>query len=166
MADIEHLPLQTNSVPFAVVASVLQWVSDINNTVNELARVIIPQGYLVFSIFLKGTCNELCALREKNNLPNPVHYLSLEEAHDILCNAGFDIVCMEYMNEILHFTSARDILQSISNIGGTAVAGPHLTRKQLTALCAAYENTYVTPNGIPLTYSMALGIARKKCETL
>jgi malonyl-CoA O-methyltransferase len=161
IADIEHLPLKNNTIPNAVVASVLQWVSDITIAINELSRVLEPDGHLFFSIFLDGTCNELCALREKSNLPNPAHYVSPKDLNILLRDCGLTVVFTEYMHETLYFSSARDILKSISNIGGTAVAGPHLTRKQLSALCAAYEETYATPNGIPVTYCMAVGVARK-----
>ena len=161
IADIEHLPLKNNTIPNAVVASVLQWITDISIGIHELSRVLAPEGHLFFSIFLDGTCNELSSLREKSDLPNPAHYVSSKDLVNLLKECGLTVVCSEFIHETLYFSSARDILKSLSNIGGTAVAGTHLTRKQLGALCAAYEETYATPNGIPITYCMAVGVARK-----
>jgi malonyl-CoA O-methyltransferase len=160
--DIELLPFRSNVFGGIVLASVLQWTGTPERIFTAAFDKLTNNGILVFSIFVKGSFNELCISREETGLSVPIllHYPATYI--QMMQQAGFTIEEHESFVFVDYMSSALKILQNIASIGGTAVAGKRMTRSELQHFCTLYERRFRTDKGIPLTFKAILGIARKK----
>lgn len=161
-SDMEALPLKQDSMDLIIAASVCQWLHNVGDAVRSLYAVQKRYGCFAFSFFLHGTLKEIEEIRTRFDLARPVTYFSRQKIRTMLTAAGYTILKSELLETRYFFTTGIDALKSINMIGATAQRGKRLTRPEVMAFCREYENNFMTHQGVPLTYSVFLGIAQKK----
>jgi hypothetical protein len=126
------------------------------------SQLLSKEGRFFFSYFCKGAFTELFDLRAEKGLPLPMELLSVNSLRGLIEKSGLEIIELGMFAQKSYFTSAWDILKNISALGASAVSGPRLSRRQLMLLCEEYERRFKTTRGVPVSYSIALGIAEKR----
>jgi malonyl-CoA O-methyltransferase len=161
-SDLEYLPFRSGTFDGVVVASVLHWLKDVRGGLLELARILKPDGRIVFAAFLNGSFLEVCSLRERMGLSIPVRFVDDGQLRAALVECGLDLMEMSIKNERHYFQSAREVLKYLSDVGSSAVSGRRLSRLGLMEFCSEYEERFGTPRGIPLSCRFACGIAQRQ----
>jgi malonyl-CoA O-methyltransferase len=161
-SDIEYMPFKNGSFDGIVISSVLHWLEDARECVEELARILRPGGTIIFAAFLSGSFYEVGILRERKNLPVPVRYVDEDKIKSLIKNSGLDLMDFTSRKEVYYFPSAWEILKYLSDIGSTAVRGKRMTRSALAAFCREYEERFMTTKGVPLSCFVGWGRAEKR----
>lgn len=100
-ADLEKLPIAADAVNFVWCNMALHWLSDPLPAFKEFARVLAPEGLLMFSTLGPDTLKELRAAAGAAR----VHaFIDMHDLGDMLVAAGFTAPVMDM--EILSFTYA------------------------------------------------------------
>jgi len=98
-ADLLRLPLATGAVDLIWSNMALHWVQDPRAAFSEFARVLAPEGLLMFSTLGPDTLKELRAAAGASR----VHaFIDMHDLGDILVGAGFSAPVMDM--EMLTFT--------------------------------------------------------------
>jgi len=159
--DINALPFKASSFDAVVAASVLQWISDIDNCITVVHDILKPDGYFLFAVFTEQSFCELNTAKQDLGIPVPVN---LHNGLDFIVDLNskqFNVCMSQTICQTFYFKTARDALKSISNYGATAMASEPLNRTMIKELCARYEHKFVSEKGVPLTYSAIIGYAQK-----
>jgi Methylase involved in ubiquinone/menaquinone biosynthesis len=160
-ADIDHLPFKPGKCSIAIMSSVIQWLPDPARSLVHTRELLSNNGRLLFSYFCKGTFTELFDLRTEKGLPLPMELLSENSIRGLIEKSGLEIIELGMFAKKSYFSSAWNILKNISALGASAVSGPRLSKRQLMLLCEDYERRFKTKRGVPVSYSIALGLAGK-----
>jgi malonyl-CoA O-methyltransferase len=98
-ADLERLPIEGGTVDFIWCNMALHWLSDPLTAFREFARVLAPEGLLMFSTLGPDTLKELRAAAGASR----VHaFVDMHDLGDMLVAAGFSAPVMDM--ELLSFT--------------------------------------------------------------
>ncbi|MDR0306160.1 MAG: methyltransferase domain-containing protein [Chitinispirillales bacterium] len=161
--DIDFPPVRPLIFDGAVAASMLQWIVSPELALRKMAELLKTNGSLYFSVFAKGSFNELNAVRANRGLNPAVWLPSEDDLFSIFENAGFDILkeSVQQFNRVLYFTDATSALKNLSNIGATATNGKLLNKRELDELCRDYTSMFSYAGAVSMTYHAIIGIARK-----
>jgi malonyl-CoA O-methyltransferase len=160
-ADIDNLPLKSNSFDGVITASTFQWLGDPLYVLHGFTDILKPGGFLALSVFVDDSFIELFTIRAYFGLLNILHCIELSAFVKILDEAGFTGLEYKLLRKKVYAQNAFAHLKSISGIGGTVVTGKRLTRTELAEFCQEYETHFRTDEGVPLTYCALIGICRK-----
>lgn len=150
-ADAESLPFTESSFDLVFSASTFQWVNALEHALFECARVLRPQGLLLFSTFGPDTLKELrssFAAVDPYQRVNP--FLDRQEVNDLLIKNR--LFCPHVESEVIriNYTSPQQLLRSLKNTGATNQLGARsrglLTPRRLQAAVSEYE-AYKTEDG-------------------
>lgn len=164
-ADVEALPLMSNSVEMVWSNLALQWCNDLPSTFVELHRVLKTEGLAMFSTFGPDTLKELRlafkGVDDKNHLNR---FADMHDIGDMLVQAGFSepVMDMEYIT--LTYDDVRGVLQDLKSIGAhntTEGRGQGLMGKNaFKRLLENYEKLR-RDGKLPATYEIVYGHAWK-----
>ena len=147
-ADIEQIPIKSETVSMVFSNMSLQWLTNTDQFFAEMHRVLSCRGWGFFSIPIKGSfhiINEYC--------PGMFNQLfSKKTIKNILKEQGFHILKSEIKNYTLQFLDIIQALKSIRNIGaGVRVDNTHtiLTKKIVKNINRNFNNRCV-----PLNYKI------------
>ncbi len=99
--EMEHLPLAAGSADLVWSNMALHWVPDAGAALREFARVLAPEGLLMFSTLGPDTLKEL---RTAAGAARVHAFIDMHDLGDILAGAGFSAPVMDM--EMLTFTYA------------------------------------------------------------
>jgi malonyl-CoA O-methyltransferase len=115
--DLERLPLAAGAVDLVWCNMALHWLSDPLPAFKEFARVLAPEGLLMFSTLGPDTLKELRAAAGASR----VHaFIDMHDLGDMLVAAGFSAPVMDM--EIIEFTysNAARLLDDLHESGQTS----------------------------------------------
>jgi malonyl-CoA O-methyltransferase len=120
-ADVQALPLATNSLDLVWSNLMLHWLPDpptLHSAFAELQRVLVEGGLLHFAMFGPDTLKELRAAAAKTNavLPAPT-FLDMHDIGDMLMAAGFGDPVMEMEMLTLTYRTPRSFLADQRHLG-------------------------------------------------
>jgi malonyl-CoA O-methyltransferase len=134
-----------------------QWIHDLDALLSRLHRVLKPGGLLAFSTFGPDNLKEMHAIQEAG-----LAYLSTTALAEKLSAAGFELLHLETTQEVLSFSSPREVLEHLKATGVTASAKNSVwTKATLRSFEAQYAVFRTPDNRYPLTYTPVYCIARK-----
>ena len=163
-ADASQLPLQAQCVDMIMSSLMLQWCNDLPVTFRELARVLRPNGLLMFATFGPDTLRELHASwGQVDHYTHASIFPDMHNVGDALLQAGLRDPVIDVDTITLTYRDVRDLLRDLKGIGANnATHGRNrgLTGKaRLQAFFAAYEQ-FRRPDGTyPATYEVVYGHA-------
>jgi malonyl-CoA O-methyltransferase len=161
LADIEAVPFKNEVIDGFVMASVIQWITDIKRCMYNLHECLTKKGVVLFSVFTNESFFELNTVKRSFGLTVPVSLPSEDSFLKILRQCDLSISNYDIMEHTYYFPTAIDALKSISSYGATAAAGALLPKNKIKQLCNEYENKFRCEKGIPVTYKAITGIAEK-----
>jgi malonyl-CoA O-methyltransferase len=164
-ADVEALPIASNSVEMVWSNLALQWCNDLPATFVELQRVIKVDGLLMFSSFGVDTLQELrTAFHDVDGYNHINRFADLHDIGDMLVAAGFSDPVMEMERLILTYDDVRAVMQDLKSIGAHNATTGRSTGMMGKAAWQRVTENYekLRKNGkLPATFEIIYGHAWK-----
>lgn len=164
-ADIENLPLQAASMDLVWSNLAIQWCNDLDQAFGEMARVLRPEGLLMFSTFGPDTLKEL---REASAAdPDHVHVSRFIDMHDIgdaLVRAGFSAPVMDVEHFVLTYDDVLGVMRDLKAIGARNAAQGRprgLEGKGFLARLTERYERFRDQGKLPATFEVVYGHAWK-----
>ena len=158
-ADARQLPLADASVDLVFSSLCLQWVDDLATAVDELRRVLRPDGVLLLSTFASDTLIELRAAFDEAD-PGGAHvspFLPLQNIGNALQTAGFRDPVLHVDRFTLTYADPRELMRELKQLGANNALAERrrsLTgKRRMQATLAAYEQFRVEGR-VPATYEV------------
>ncbi|MFI3242745.1 MAG: malonyl-ACP O-methyltransferase BioC [Akkermansia sp.] len=156
MGDAELLDLPMGS-DIVASASALQWLRDLDAFFLRVKQSLTQQGIFAFSSFGPMHMMELRTLTGLG-----LDYPSLTEMQTKLEIAGFTIIHQAEWQQVLSFSTARQVLEHLRQTGVNSTAAQTWTPRKLLHFCKQYEQQFRAEDGsLPLSYHPILFIAQK-----
>jgi malonyl-CoA O-methyltransferase len=163
-ADAARLPLPDARADLLVSNLMLQWCSDYPAVFAEFARLLKPDGILLFTTFGPDTLRELRASwAEVDALPHVSRFTDMHHLGDALLGAGLrhPVVDADWIKE--YYPDPLAVMRHLKAMGaGNAATGRSrglLGKNRLRRVIEAYEN-YREPAGLPATFEVIYGYAQ------
>ncbi len=116
-ADLERLPLAPEAIDFAWCNMALHWLSDPLPALREFARVLVPEGLLMFSTLGPDTLKELRAAAGASR----VHaFTDMHDLGDMLVAAGFTAPVMDMEMLDIAYRDPASLLDDLRASGQTS----------------------------------------------
>lgn len=164
-ADVEAMPLATQSVGMVWSNLALQWCNDLPATFRELHRVLQPEGLLMFSTFGPDTLKELrVAFDGVDGYSHVNRFIDMHDIGDMLVAAGFADPVMEMERLTLTYDDVRAVMQDLRSIGAhnaTAGRAQGMMGKARWARIARNYETLRRDGKLPATFEVIYGHAWK-----
>lgn len=162
-ADIERLPLATQSLDMVVSNLTLQWSSDLESSFSNIHRCLKPGGLFMFTTFGPDTLKELRASWRHVDDYNHVNaFIDMHDIGDALLRSGFSDPVMDVEHITLTYKEVTQLMRELKAIGAhnvTAGRQRGLTgRAKLQKLISAYEQ-FRRDGVLPCTYEIIYGHA-------
>ena len=127
-ADIESLPIADNSVGMVWSNLALQWCNDLDAAFGEFARVLQPEGLIMFSTFGPDTLKELRAATSSSKLmhgnTHVSRFIDMHDIGDALIRCGFSAPALDVESYTLTYDDVKAVMTDLKNIGAhNATAG-------------------------------------------
>jgi len=164
-ADIQHLPLATDSIDAIWSSLAIQWCEPAL-ALKEFERVLTPGGHAWVATLGPRTLFELkAAFGQVDTARHVIEFHALDHWLATARHAGLTIEASQQVDRAATAPSLRDLLKDIKAIGAHAVGGGRRTRplgKQgWRQLEAAYETHRRADGLLPATYDVLLLSLRK-----
>jgi malonyl-CoA O-methyltransferase len=115
--DLEHLPLAPEAIDFTWCNMALHWLSDPLPALREFARVLSPEGLLMFSTLGPDTLKELRAAAGAAR----VHaFTDMHDLGDMLVAAGFSAPVMDMEMLDIAYRDPASLLADLRASGQTS----------------------------------------------
>ncbi|MCP8899787.1 malonyl-ACP O-methyltransferase BioC [Gilvimarinus xylanilyticus] len=157
-ADLEAMPLPSNSVDLIYSSLAVQWCEDLMALACELYRVLDGNGRLYLATLDEGTLAELRqAWQRADGYVHVNRFYPVGLLAQALEAAGFTNIRWHTETEVIYAPSFRHIARELKDLGAhnlNAGAPRGLTgRQRLRALESAYE-AFRVPEGLPASYQV------------
>ncbi len=162
-ADVEALPLASQSVDMVWSNLAVQWCNDLPASFVELHRVIRNEGLVMFSTFGPDTLKELrIAFHGVDGYNHVNRFADMHDIGDMLVAAGFADPVMEMEKITLTYGDVRAVMQDLRDIGAhNATAGRSqgmLGKAKWARITQNYE-TLRRDGKLPATFEIIYGHA-------
>jgi malonyl-CoA O-methyltransferase len=164
-ADIEQLPLASQSVELLWSNLAIQWCNDLDAAFTEAHRVLQPEGLLMFSTFGPDTLKELRQASAAD--PEHVHVSRFIDMHDIgdaIVRAGFSAPVLDVERFTLTYDDVLSVMRDLKAIGAHNAADGRprglLGKGFLQQLTENYEQ-FRSDGKLPATFEVVYGHAWK-----
>ena len=155
--DIENFNFYSgNNFDLVMSNASLQWLTDFEKFVENIASVITEDGIFAFSAFGEKNLNEL---KTVTNIG--LEYLSIKKYKDIL-SKYFTIEHVEEVFVKLHFETSIDIIKHLKNTGVNAVSENCWTKNDFVKLDKEFTKHFTDDEGFYITFNPSYFICRKK----
>ncbi len=162
-ADMDRLPLASNSVNLVWSSLALQWAHDLEATLKGFHRVLAPGGLLMFATFGPDTLKELrAAFSSIDDAPHVNRFIDLHDIGDMLIHAGFASPVMEMDMLTLTYADLKTLMRDLKGIGAHNAAAARrrglLGKSAWARLEQAYESNRCEGR-LPATFEVIYGHA-------
>ncbi|MDD4977023.1 MAG: malonyl-ACP O-methyltransferase BioC [Gallionella sp.] len=164
-ADVEALPIASNSLDMVWSNLAVQWCNDLPTTIVDLHRVLKVEGLLMFSTFGPDTLKELRQAFHGVDAHNHLNrFADMHDIGDMLSHGGFaePVMDMEYLT--LTYDDVRSVLHDLKAIGAnnaTAGRGQGLMGKNAWKSLVENYEALRHDGKLPATYEVIYGHAWK-----
>jgi malonyl-CoA O-methyltransferase len=162
-ADIESLPIASNSMGLVWSNLALQWCNDLDSALTEVARALQPNGLFMFSTFGPDTLKELRAATS-NGHTHVSRFIDMHDIGDALTRAGFNAPVLDVEHYTLTYDDAKSVMKDLKSIGAHNATNGRARGLQgkgfLQNLTQNYEQ-FRTQGKLPATFEVIYGHAWK-----
>jgi malonyl-CoA O-methyltransferase len=164
-ADLESLPLASNSVQMVCSNLAIQWLNEPDAAFREFHRVLAPDGLLMFSTFGPDTLMELRqAFAGADQRPHVNRFIDMHDLGDALAQAGFASPVMDMDKIVMTYDDMKLVMRDLKAIGAHNVAigrARGLMGKGILAKAEAAYDALRRDGRLPATYEIVYGHAWK-----
>jgi malonyl-CoA O-methyltransferase len=166
-ADAAALPFANNSMDLIISNLMLQWCENIHQVFQEFARILTPDGIVLFSTLGTDTLKELrqsWAYIDDSKHVNS--FLDMHNVGDALLSSGLRNVVTDAEWHEYVYDTVQHLMREIKAVGAHNVSKNRFQgltgKKKFETMLATYEN-YRSPDGLlPATYEVIYGYASGK----
>ncbi len=160
-ADIFCLPLANDSVDLVFSSSTLQWCEPLELVLEEIARILRPDGLLMFSSYGPDTLQELRDAQQVAGIQYGVNtFRDMHPIGDLLLAQGYRDPVLDTERLDVSYASVEQLMRELRGIGSSRMEigeEPNMTRQQWQSVREAYP---VDEDGrIHTTYEIIYGHA-------
>ena len=166
-ADIENLPIASNSINLLWSNLALQWCSNLDAAFTEVARVLQPESLFMFSTFGPDTLKELRAA-SSNGHTNVSRFIDMHDIGDALTRAGFSAPVLDVEYFTLTYNNVKDVMKDLKSIGAhnaTQGRARGLQGKGFLQNLIKYYEQFRSDGKLPATFEVIYGHAWKPVST-
>ena len=166
-ADADALPFSCDSLDLIFSNFVLQWSACLPRLLQQLALLLKPEGWLLFSLPVAGTLQELReSWRSADQLGQHVNeFFSAAAVQQALDEAGLIADYFAVEKIVVGYDSVRELTHELKTLGAQRVTARHaqaLTGKSTVArMLAAYESYRQADGRLPATWNVLQVSARR-----
>lgn len=161
-ADLEALPLASQSMQLIWSNVAIQWCNDLDQVFQDFYRLLQTDGLLMFSTFGPDTLKELRAAMPHQET-SVSRFIDMHDIGDALVRAGFQAPVLDVEHYTLTYDSVSAVMRDLKNIGAqNATAGRAKGLKGrgfMQSLTAAYEAFRLPDGKFPATFEVVYGHA-------
>jgi len=164
-ADANSLPLKPESVDLVYSSSFVQWCDTPQQLFAQLAEILKPGGWLIFSTYGPQTLHEL---RESwasvDDFPHTLEFLSTAKLSALLKMDGFIVHDCRRRLETIYYESVAALLHNLKGLG--AQNRHHGRRQGLTPASKLhrtiehYQKHFAIQGLVPASYEILIFAAR------
>ena len=159
--DALRLPLKDASVDLVFSSLMLQWCEPLGRALEEVRRVLAPQGFFAFSTFGPDTLHELRSAWAEADAFNHVNrFADVHEVGDALMRAGLTEPVLDVDHIELGYPDVLTLMRDLKAIGAHNVTAGRprslAGRARLERVSSAYEG-FRKDEGLPATYEVIYG---------
>ncbi len=162
-ADIEDLPIANSSLDMVWSNLALQWCNDLDGAFIQIARVLQPNGLLMFSTFGPDTLKELRTATNNGNT-HVSRFIDMHDIGDALTRVGFSSPVLDVEHYTLTYDDVKALMRDLKAIGAqNATEGRARVlqgRGFLQKLAQNYEQ-FRADGKLPATFEVVYGHAWK-----
>ncbi len=160
--DAEQLPLADNSVDLVFANLSLQWC-DLKQSFAEIARVLRPDGLLMFTTLGPDTLYELReAWATVDDYPHVNVFYDMHDIAEAMMQAKLAEPVLDMDKYVLTYSNTMALMKDLKVLGASNVAHGRrrglTTRSALHKVAAHYEQ-FRTENVLPASYEVIFGHA-------
>jgi len=117
-ADMEKLPIKNDSIDLIFSNLAIQWVNDLEQTLQEFKRIGRANGLLMFTTFGPSTLWELNeSWQQLDKTPHVHRFMDMHDIGDLLVGSGFAEPVMDSETITMHYPTFKEVLIDLKNIG-------------------------------------------------
>lgn len=165
VADAESLPFKESSVDLIFSSLAIQWCANLPSLMNEIKRVLKPEGVFVFSTLLEGSLVELKRSWQRVDDKQHVNdFFRQNDYFDAAINAGLVAEKMEQVTQVLQYKKLPELMRELKELGAHNINQDRSTsltgRRRLSAVIYAYEDFRDVEGMLPVSYEVLYGVLR------
>jgi malonyl-CoA O-methyltransferase len=160
-ADIENIPFADASVDFIWSNLAIQWCNDLDKMLENVRRILKPNGLFMFSTFGPDTLKEL-RLASQNNQTHVSRFLDMHDIGDALTRAGLNAPVLDVEKYTLTYDDAIGLMRDLKAIGANNATQGRSKGLSGRGFLEAVQRNYepFRQNGkLPATYEVVYGHA-------
>lgn len=163
-ADALQLPIAANCIDLLLSNLMLQWCNDIHQVFAEFARVLKPEGALLFATFGLDTLKELRhSWATVDNASHVNRFWDMHELGDALLQAELTHPVMDTDWLQLTYPDVKQFMKALKNIGAHNITAGRprglMGKTKFQAMLSAYEQYRGSNGKMPVTYEVVYGHA-------
>ena len=166
--DAESIPLADESVDMVYANLSLQWC-DPQRCFNEIARVLKPNGLLMFTSLGPDTLTELRqAWAAVDDYPHVNLFYDMHDVGDAMTGSGLADCVLDIEPYTLHYTDAMAVMRDLKVLGARNVNEGRrkgLTGKHLLKQVGTEYERFRQNEGLPASYEVIFGHAWKLAQS-
>ncbi|HKM16166.1 MAG TPA: malonyl-ACP O-methyltransferase BioC [Marinospirillum sp.] len=168
-ADAEHLPLADNSQDLVFSSLAVQWCSDFSSVLNEVQRVLKPNGLLLFSSVADGSLMELKqswqAVDGVKSTARVNAFRSFSDYQKLINSSNLAIEQLHCNQHVYHYKKVHNLIHELKHLGANHLQAGRtqglIGRKGFQHFLNTYE-TYRQPQGLPASWQVVYGVLKKE----
>jgi malonyl-CoA O-methyltransferase len=165
-SDADSLPIKSQSIDLVFSNFMLQWSPNLSQTLEEVNRIIIQNGYFIFSTLGRGTLKEWQYCWESSDSYPHVHEFNDSNTMEKnLKSAGFSPVFLKTDYYQLKFKSLRESLDHTRKIGAGNLHSKRqrglMGKNKFRHFIAEYKKFRDIHGNFPVTYEVITVICKK-----
>ena len=169
-ADAYQLPFADNSIDCIFSNLMIQWCQPLTPVINEIIRVLKPQGHFIFTTLIDGTLYELSnAWASVDNEKHVLDFMSEQQVLSSLSQPQAKLVKHSQEDIVLKYNNVLHLARELKELGANQVPKQSFNGLAGKDKWQAMMNNYqqyqkISDNGhiiYPATYCAFSGVLRK-----
>lgn len=164
VADAAMMPFPDETFDLVCSSLMLQWCQPLDMVLRETARVMVPEGVMMFATLGPDTLREL---RESWSVVDQAQHVSvfmdMHDVGDAMIQAGYRDPVVDVETITLTYNDVPDLLKDLKALGATNAATGRASglggRGLLAAMIKSYEKFRRADGLLPATYEIVYGHA-------
>lgn len=149
-ADLCRLPLAARSADLIYCNLALQWADDFGAALQDIRRVLKPDGMFLFSVPGPDSLRELRGLTGRGASASiPIYMPDLQEVGDLLVSTGFSEPVMDSERMTLRYPDPVSMQRELAVTGGAGFARLPVPEAAPGRVEVSFEVVYGTAFGAP-----------------
>ena len=171
-ANFKKIPFPNSTFDFVFSSSALHWDLNIQESFQEIYRVLKPGGLFLFATYGPDTLIELRSSWSRVDTCKHVNdFYDMHDIGDLMQNINFNDSVVDVESIIIEYKSVLQLQKDLKNIGSKVISSKEkklglFSSSKMKQMYSEYEKFRSKEGVLPATYEVIYGSAWKKFNTL